>query len=353
MSVIATNVVLVLNSNGSFTVTNNGLGLPVEINPKTSKTYLEMQLTCLSAFRGDRDRKYFITGGFYGVGMAVINALSEWLEVSIWRHDKIYQQRYERGKAVTTLEASPNPDNKTGTSITFRPDPEIFNNDIRLNINNLKIRLRELAYLNCGLNINHQDNYFNSENLSFNYPQGIKDYLSEVNQNRQVINSEAFYLKSQISDVVVEVALQWCNDNYEEEFFNTFPGLAFYREWQYRYGEESAAIMADSIHVLSFANYTYTFLNGTHVDGLKQGIVNSFNYVYKNKYPHTEVTFDWHKLSHGLTGVVSVLLPEPEFSGPIKWGLANSEIVDIVCNCVEPSLIEYLQRTPQILDLLL
>ncbi len=140
-----------------------------------------------------------------------------------------------------------------------------------------------------------------------------------------------------------------CSDKQEEIFFNTLPGLVFYREWQYRYGEESQEIIEDAIHLLSFANYTYTFLNGTHIDGVKQGILRSFNNVC-HKDSDRELNLTWNKLSSGLTGIVSVMLPEPEFEGPIKWRLANPEVKDVVSNLVESNLTQYLQDNPEIID---
>ncbi len=196
-----------LNKDGSFTVTNNGLGIPIDINPKIGKSYLEIQLTCLHAFREDYERKYFIVGSLYGVGLVVLNAVSEWLEVTVWQNNTTYKQRYEKGNPVTVLESSLNTENKTGTSIRLKPDVDIFA-DVELNINTLIMRLRELAYLNAGLNINLEDNYFNSKNRYFNYPQGIKDYLVEINQNRTLINSEVIYIQGKESDILVEVALQ-------------------------------------------------------------------------------------------------------------------------------------------------
>jgi DNA gyrase subunit B len=343
------NIDITLHRDGSFTVINDGLGISVDLCSQTGKTYLEIQLTCLSAFRKDLEQKYFISGGLYGTGIAVINAVSEWLEVTVWRDNKTYQQRYEKGKSVTKLQEKSNLEHKTGTSITFKPDTEIFA-DARLNVNTLKMRLRELAYLNAGINIILKDNYSDCETIQFHYPQGMKDYLVEINQNRQLINPEVVYLKTQEADIFVEVALQWCSDNIEEIFLHTFPGLGFYREWQYCYGRESEARIEDAIHLLSFANLTYTFLNGTHVDGVKQGIVKVFNNICIQKYPERELNLTWSELSDGLTGIVSVMLPEPDYDGSFRDKLANPEVTTIVSDLVEFYLTQYLAEYPQMID---
>ncbi|WP_293152565.1 MULTISPECIES: ATP-binding protein [unclassified Microcoleus] len=203
-----------LNADGSVTVTDNGRGIPTEIHPKTGKSFLEAVLTVL-CFVGRSSDGYKVSGGIHGLGLAVVNALSEWLQVTVRRQEQIYSQRFDKGVAVTQLTAKPNPKNRTGTSICFKPDVEIFQPGIEFDRPTLTSYLRQLAYLNPGLTIIFTDNRLGilgstSPSIeTYCYPDGIREYLAYLNSEVEPLHADIIYLQGDRDGVQVEIAVQW------------------------------------------------------------------------------------------------------------------------------------------------
>ncbi|WP_310487888.1 DNA topoisomerase (ATP-hydrolyzing) subunit B [Chamaesiphon sp. VAR_69_metabat_338] len=324
------NIDISINANGSITVIDDGRGIPAGINPQTGKSTIETVLTVLHAGGKFGDGGYTVSGGLHGVGISVVNALSANVEVKVWRNQKIHTQRFEKGVAVTGLDIVPSPEDRTGTTVTFLPDIEIFKEGIVFDFDTLAVRFKQLAYLNAGLRISFSD--YRLELLENNEPRienyyyegGIREYIAYLNVDKQPLHEEVIYIQSEKNKVQVEVALQWCSDAYSD-------------------------------NILGFANNIQTKEGGTHLDGLKVVLTRTINAIgrKRNKLKEGDSNLGGENIREGLTAIVSVKVPNPEFEGQTKTKLGNSEVRGIVDSIVSEALIEYLEFRPNIADAIL
>ena len=325
-----THVEVDINADGSVTVTDDGRGIPTDIHPKTGKSALETVLTVLHAGGKFGGGGYKVSGGLHGVGISVVNALSEFVEVTVWRDHKVHKQRYERSFPVTELVATPSEEDKTGTSITFKPDTQIFTTSIEFDYITLSGRLRELAYLNAGVRIiftDHRLEILKSDTPrieTYEYKGGIKEYIAYMNREKQPLHEEIIYVQGERNNVQVEVSLQWCTDAYTD-------------------------------NVLGFANNIRTIDGGTHLEGLKAVLTRTLNATARkrNKIKEGESNLSGEHVREGLTAVISVKVPDPEFEGQTKTKLGNTEVRGIVDSFVGEVLTEYLDFHPAIADAIL
>ena len=324
------NIDISINANGSITVIDDGRGIPAGINPQTGKSTIETVLTVLHAGGKFGDGGYTVSGGLHGVGISVVNALSAHVEVKVWRNQKIHTQRFEKGIAVSGLEIVPSPEDRTGTTVTFLPDTEIFKEGIVFDFDTLAVRFKQLAYLNAGLRISFSD--YRLELLESDQPKienyfyegGIKEYIAYLNVDKQPLHEEVIYIQSEKNKVQVEVALQWCVDAYTD-------------------------------NILGFANNIQTKEGGTHLDGLKVVLTRTMNAIgrKRNKLKEGDSNLGGENIREGLTAIVSVKVPNPEFEGQTKTKLGNSEVRGIVDSIVSEALTEYLEFRPNIADAIL
>jgi DNA gyrase subunit B len=325
-----THIEVELNADGSCTVTDDGRGIPTDVHTKTGKSALETVLTVLHAGGKFGSGGYKVSGGLHGVGVSVVNALSEWLEVTIWRNNKVHTQRYERGAAVTELKIASSKEDRTGTRVSFKPDAQIFTTVTEFDYNTLSSRLRELGYLNAGVRITFTDNrleLLKSDTPKvevYEYKGGIKEYVAYMNADKQSLHEEIIYVQGERNNVQVEVALQWCVDAYSDS-------------------------------LLGFANNIRTVDGGTHLEGLKTVLTRTFNSVARkrNKIKENESNLSGEHVREGLTAVISVKVPEPEFEGQTKTKLGNTEVRGIVDSFVGEALNEYLEFNPNVVDTIL
>ncbi|MDJ0555094.1 MAG: DNA topoisomerase (ATP-hydrolyzing) subunit B [Microcoleaceae cyanobacterium MO_207.B10] len=325
-----THIEVDLNEDGSVRVTDDGRGIPVDTHSKTGKSALETVMTVLHAGGKFGGGGYKVSGGLHGVGVSVVNALSEWVEVTVWRDKKTHIQRYERGKPTGDLKSKTNKEKRTGTSVQFLPDEEIFTTGIEFDYNTIVGRLRELAYLNAGVKITITD--YRLELLksdeprveSYCYEGGIKEYVTYMNREKQALHEEVIFVQGEKNDVQVEVALQWCVDAFSD-------------------------------NVLGFANNIRTVDGGTHLEGLKTVLTRTMNGIARkrNKLKESDSNLGGENVREGLTAVISVKVPEPEFEGQTKTKLGNTEVRGIVDSLVGEVLTEYLDFNPQIADAVL
>ncbi|MCT7951210.1 DNA topoisomerase (ATP-hydrolyzing) subunit B [Ancylothrix sp. C2] len=325
-----THIEVDINSDGSVTVTDDGRGIPVDTHSKTGKSALETVLTVLHAGGKFGGGGYKVSGGLHGVGVSVVNALSEWVEVTVWRDNKVHTQRYERGNPKTELASKPNNENRTGTRVCFMPDIEIFTNSIEFDYTTLSSRLRELAYLNAGVKITFSDHRLellkNHEPRieTYCYEGGIREYIAYMNADKQALHEEIIFIQGERSNIQIEVALQWCVDAYSD-------------------------------NVLGFANNIRTIDGGTHLEGLKAVLTRTMNAVARkrNKLKEHEANLGGENVREGLTAVISVKVPDPEFEGQTKTKLGNTEVRGIVDSLVGEHLTEYLDFRPNVADAIL
>ncbi|MEH2123380.1 DNA topoisomerase (ATP-hydrolyzing) subunit B [Nostoc sp.] len=325
-----THIEVDINADGSVTVTDDGRGIPVDTHSRTGKSALETVMTVLHAGGKFGGGGYKVSGGLHGVGISVVNALSEVVEVTVWRDKKVHLQRYERGIPVTELQTKPYKEARTGTSVTFKPDTQIFTTSIEFDYITLSGRLRELAYLNAGVKItftDHRLELLKSDTPkveSYNYKGGIKEYIAYMNREKQPLHEEIIYVQGERNNVQVEVSLQWCTDAYTD-------------------------------NVLGFANNIRTVDGGTHLEGLKAVLTRTLNAIARkrNKIKENETNLSGEHVREGLTAVISVKVPDPEFEGQTKTKLGNTEVRGIVDSLVGEVLTEYLEFHPAIADSIL
>lgn len=325
-----THIEVDINADGSVTVTDDGRGIPVDTHSRTGKSALETVMTVLHAGGKFGGGGYKVSGGLHGVGISVVNALSEVVEVTVWRDKKVYLQRYERGVPVTELQTKPYKEARTGTSVTFKPDTQIFTVSIEFDYITLSGRLRELAYLNAGVKItftDHRLELLKSDTPkveSYDYKGGIKEYIAYMNREKQPLHEEVIYVQGERNNVQVEVSLQWCTDAYTD-------------------------------NVLGFANNIRTVDGGTHLEGLKAVLTRTLNTIARkrNKIKENETNLSGEHVREGLTAVISVKVPDPEFEGQTKTKLGNTEVRGIVDSLVGEVLTEYLDFHPAIADSIL
>ncbi|MDB9539079.1 DNA topoisomerase (ATP-hydrolyzing) subunit B [Anabaenopsis tanganyikae CS-531] len=325
-----THIEVDINADGSVTVTDDGRGIPTDTHSRTGKSALETVLTVLHAGGKFGGGGYKVSGGLHGVGISVVNALSELVEVTVWRDYKVHVQRYERGLPVTELQVKPEKDGRTGTSVKFKPDYQIFTTGIEFDYMTLAGRLRELAYLNAGVKITFSDHrleLLKSDTPrveTYEYKGGIKEYVGYLNREKQPLHEEIIYVHGERNNVQVEVSLQWCTDAYTD-------------------------------NVLGFANNIRTVDGGTHLEGLKAVLTRTLNAIARkrNKIKENESNLSGEHVREGLTAVISVKVPDPEFEGQTKTKLGNTEVRGIVDSLVGEVLSEYLEFHPGIADSIL
>jgi DNA gyrase B subunit len=322
-----THIEIDFNADGSVTVTDDGRGIPVDTHSKTGKSALETVLTVLHAGGKFGGGGYKVSGGLHGVGVSVVNALSEWLEVTVFRDRKEYCQRFERGTPVTELTSKPIKENRTGTSLCFFPDTVIFTSGIEFDCDTIASRLRELAYLNAGVKITLTDSRLEllrreTPRLeTYCYQGGIREYIAYMNNDKQPLHEDIIYISGERSNVQIEVALQWCTDAYSDT-------------------------------VLGFANNIRTIDGGTHLEGLKTVLTRTLNAIARkrNKLKEGDANLGGENIREGLTAVISAKVPDPEFEGQTKTRLGNPEVRGIVDSLVGEGLTEYLEFNPGIAD---
>jgi DNA gyrase subunit B len=311
-----THIEVDINADGSITVTDDGRGIPVGVHSKTGKSALETVMTVLHAGGKFGGGGYKVSGGLHGVGVSVVNALSEWVEVTVWREAKVHLQRYERGKAQGELAVNPNKENpkQTGTSVHFFPDNQIFTETTEFEYDVLAKRLKELAYLNAGIKITFSDLREESRQDVFCYEGGIKEYVSYMTREKEPLHEDIIFVSGEKNGVTVEVALQWCIDAFND-------------------------------NLLGFANNIRTIDGGTHLEGLKTVLTRTMNNFARkrNKLKDVDKNLGGENVREGLTGVISVKVPDPEFEGQTKTKLGNTEVRGIVDSLVGEVLNDYLE----------
>ena len=313
------NIEVIINKGNSITVKDDGRGIPVEVHPKTHLSTVETVYTVLHAGGKFGGGGYKVSGGLHGVGASVVNALSKWVEVTVYKNSKIHFVRFENGgHTVEPLKVIGDcADNRTGTSVTFKPDPEIFDTDV-YDYNTLKVRVRELAFLNKGLRITIRDDRDDEDTTgeTFMYEGGISEYVKFINQGKNPIHQEVIHLEGEEDSVYFEVALQY-TDVYNENIY-------------------------------SFVNNINTHDGGTHEDGVKRALTRVINsYARKSgllKEKDESLTGD--DVKEGLTMIVSCKHPNPQFEGQTKGRLGNSEVRKLADNVFSEGFEKFLLENP-------
>lgn len=313
------NIEVIINKGNSITVKDDGRGIPVDIHPKTKKSTVETVYTVLHAGGKFGGGGYKVSGGLHGVGASVVNALSKWVEVTVYKNGKIHYIRFEDGgktkeplKVIGDCE-----ENRTGTSVTFKPDPEIFDTDI-YDYNTLKVRIRELAFLNKGLKITLRDDRDDEDTTgeTFIYEGGISEYVKFINTEKTPIHENIIHLEGSEENVMFEVALQYTN-GYNDNIY-------------------------------SFVNNINTHDGGTHEEGVKRALTRVINsYARKNnilKEKDESLTGD--DVKEGLTMIISCKHPNPQFEGQTKGRLGNSEVRKLADNVFSEGFEKFLLENP-------
>ena len=301
-----------IHPDGSVSVIDNGRGIPVDMHPQFNRSALEIVMTVLHAGGKFDHESYSVSGGLHGVGVSVVNALSQWMEVEVRRNGHIYWQRYERGNVASDVKVIGESEH-TGTAVSFKPDPSIFET-VDLNFDTLSARLRELAFLNSGLKISIKDEAAGKENL-FQYAGGIVSFVEYLNKNKEVLHSPPIYFTRSKNGTQVEVALQY-NNSYNENIF-------------------------------SYANNINTREGGTHLMGFRAALTKTVNeYARANKLLKNDAKLGGEDLREGLVAIISVRLPDPQFEGQTKTRLGNSSIRGLIESMVTEGLAEYFEENP-------
>ena len=310
-----TEVEVVIRKDASVSVRDNGRGIPVELHSKEKRPAVEVVMTTLHA-GGKFDKKsYKVSGGLHGVGVSVVNALSEWLEVEVVRDGRRYRQRYERGVPTTELEDL-GPAEGRGTRVTFLADSEIFDN-LEYSFDTLSQRLRELAFLNPGLSISIADER-SGKSHEFHFAGGIVEFVQSLNRGYRTLHQPPIYLKGRREDVTVDVALQY-NDTFNENVF-------------------------------SYVNNICTVEGGTHLVGFRSALTRTLNnYGAREKlFKSDKLSLSGEDVREGLAAVISVKIPEPQFEGQTKGKLGNSEVKGIVDSIVSEGLTGFFETNPAV-----
>ncbi|MEW6101312.1 MAG: DNA topoisomerase (ATP-hydrolyzing) subunit B [Candidatus Omnitrophota bacterium] len=305
---------VLVHTDNSVSIADNGRGIPVDIHKTEKKPAVEVALTKLHAGGKFDHRVYKVSGGLHGVGVSVVNALSDWLEVEVKRDGKVYHQRYERGKTASRLTVI-GKSNATGTKVTFKPDKTIFSKtDFSYDI--LSQRLRELAFLNKGLKIKLNDERTDKE-AAFEFSGGIVSFVEHLNKNKNPLHNKVVYFEQKQDEVIMEVALQY-NDGYAETLF-------------------------------SFANNINTVEGGTHLSGFKSALTRAINQYAKSKnLIKDEIGITGEDVREGLTSVISVKVPNPQFEGQTKTKLGNSEVEGLMASASLEALSAYFEENPSV-----
>jgi len=304
-----------IHIDNSITVVDNGRGIPVDRHT-SGKSAAEVVLTVLHAGGKFDNESYKVSGGLHGVGVSVVNALSERLDLEIWRNGQVYQQSYERGHPLGDLEAT-GTTQRRGTKVTFKPDAQIFET-VEYSFDTLAQRLRELAFLNAGILITIHDERDGKEH-TFQYDGGIVSFVEHLNKNKTIVNDKPLFMKGDKDGIEAEIALQW-NDGYSELIF-------------------------------SFANNINTHEGGTHLSGFRSALTRTINfYAAKNNLVKDlkDASISGDDIREGLTGVISVKIPQPQFEGQTKTKLGNTEVKGIIEAIVNDKLGQHLEENPAI-----
>ena len=312
-----------INEDNSITVIDNGRGIPVGINHKSGKPAVEVVFTILHAGGKFGGGGYKVSGGLHGVGASVVNALSEWLEVTIYKEGKVYNQRYERGHVCYPLKVIGECEKeKSGTMVTFLPDKQIFEDTV-FDYDTLKQRLREMAFLTKNVKIILRDKREGQEmEKTVHYEGGIKEFVTYLNKGKTPLYPDIIYCEGTRDDVYVEVSMQH-NDSYTEGSY-------------------------------SFVNNITTPEGGTHLTGFKNALTKTFNaYARLNKLIKENETLSGEDIREGLTAIVSIKIGEPQFEGQTKQKLGNSEARGAVDSIVSEQLMIYLEQHPQVAKIIL
>ncbi|MEK6903912.1 MAG: DNA topoisomerase (ATP-hydrolyzing) subunit B [Nanoarchaeota archaeon] len=313
----ATEISVSINKDGSVTVEDNGRGIPVDIHPQEGKSALELVMTVLHA-GGKFDKKsYKVSGGLHGVGVSCVNALSEWLEVKVMRDGKIHYQKYNQGKPLADVQEM-GVSNKRGTRVTFLPDKTIFETT-EFDYDIIANRLRELAFLNRNLKMSFNDERTEKQQV-FEYAGGIVAFVQHLNKAKTPIHPEPVYFFKEQEQIAVEIAMQY-NEGYNE-----------------------------AVH--SFVNNINTVEHGTHYTGFVTALTRAINdYLKKNKITDERLTGP--DTREGLTAIISVKIPHPQFEGQTKTKLGNSDVKGLVDSIVYDTLAKYLEEKPAITKIII
>jgi DNA gyrase subunit B len=314
-----TTVLVFIHKNGAVSVADNGRGIPVDIHEKYKKPGVELVLTTLYSGGKFDGQAYKVSGGLHGVGVSCVNALSKWLEVKVRRNSKEYHQRYERGKTATDLKIIGKA-NDTGTTVTFLPDNEIFETT-EFDYDIVATRLREMAFLNAGLQIEITDERTDKHEV-FRYDGGVSEFVTHINKNKVPLHPKPIYLQGEKDAVQVEVALQY-TDGYTE-----------------------------NIH--TFANNINTIEGGTHLIGFKGALTRVLNdYGRKNKLFDESFSLSGEDSREGITAIVSIKVRKPQFEGQTKSKLGNSEVRGIVESITSEKLSEFFEENPPVAHMII
>ena len=311
------NIEVTINEDNSITVIDDGRGMPVGIHPKMGKATVEVIMTVLHAGGKFGGGGYKVSGGLHGVGASVVNALSEYCEVTVKREGFIWQQKYSRGNVLCDLTKIGESD-EHGTKVLFKPDHEIFEDTV-FDFEVLSSRLRELAFLNKGIAIILRDKREDEERVEkYHYEGGIKEFVSYLNRNKEVLHESPIYVEGEKDGIIAEIALQY-NDGYNENLY-------------------------------SFANNIDTIEGGTHLAGFKSALTRAIN-DYAKRFGHikdNDKNLSGDDAREGLTAVVSVKISEPQFEGQTKTKLGNSEVRGIVDSIVAEGVSIFLEENPAV-----
>ena len=312
-----THIEVFVNPDGSVTVVDNGRGIPVDMHPTQHRPALEVVLTTLHAGGKFDGTNYKVSGGLHGVGVSCVNALSAWMEVEVRRNNKIYRQRFEKGHPVTQLQVIGETEG-TGTKVTFFPDHTIFTcHEFKWDV--LSARLRELAFLNKGVSIRFSDaEGGQGRDETYCYNGGIVEYVQFLNQNKTPVNTQVVYFTGKKDNVECEIAIQY-TDSY-------------------------------NVIELSFCNNIHTIEGGTHLSGFRSALTRTVNkYITDNNLQKsTEEALTGEDIREGMTAIVSVKVPQPQFEGQTKTKLGNGEVEGIVSTIVNDQLDTYFQENPAV-----
>ena len=309
---------IIVNKDGSVTVKDDGRGIPVDKHPKTGISTVETVYTVLHAGGKFGGGGYKVSGGLHGVGASVVNALSKWVDVTVYKNSKIYQAKFANGghivQSLTVIGDCS--EDRTGTTVTFMPDEEIFKETTRFDYETLKVRARELAFLNKGLRIILVDDREDKKD-TFVYEGGIREYVELLNKSKTPIHNDIIYVEGAENNVTLEVALQY-NDGYNSAIY-------------------------------SFVNNITTPEGGTHEDGVKNSLTRIINnYAKNNKFlKDNEDSLTGDDVSEGITMIVSAKVPEPQFEGQTKTKLGNSEVRKIAANIFAEGFERFLMENPE------
>ncbi|MBI5522893.1 MAG: DNA topoisomerase (ATP-hydrolyzing) subunit B [Desulfarculus sp.] len=313
MAGYCTNVKVVIHTDNSVSVTDDGRGIPVDMHSTEKVPALQVVMTKLHAGGKFDDKAYKVAGGLHGVGVSVVNALSSWLEVEVSRDNKVYAQRYQQGKPVDELQEI-GKSKKTGTKVTFLADPAIFET-AEYSFDVLAGRLRELSFLNRGLSIQLIDERSEKE-ANFFYKGGISEFVDYISRKSQPLHPKPIYLSGEKDAVQVEIALRY-TDSYNERLF-------------------------------SFANNINTREGGTHLTGFKAALTRTLNTYIGQNFPKLKALPSGDDVREGLAGVISVKLPQPQFEGQTKMKLGNSEVKGLVEQIVNDQLATFFEENPSV-----